>query len=56
MATVVHGLQVEAFHGEQGSRESIHMAPGPLDARGRPLKEAMPPRSTERSDGPQRPC
>lgn len=56
MATAAHVLQVEEFHAEQGSRESIHMASGRLDARGRPLKEAMPPRSTERSDGPERPC
>ncbi len=55
MATAVYVLRVDTFHAEQGSRESIHMVPGPLDARGRPQKEAMPPRSTERSNGRQRP-
>jgi hypothetical protein len=40
---------------ENGSRESIHLSAGRLDATGRPMMKAMPPRSANLSDGPRRP-
>jgi hypothetical protein len=36
---------------ENGSGESIHLSAGVLDATGRPMMKAMPPRSAEPSDG-----
>jgi len=40
---------------ENGSRESIHLSAGVPDATGRPVMQAMPPRSADLSDGPRRP-
>lgn len=48
------GLTETICHGK-GSGESIYMLLGSLQARGKPLSEAMHPRSTERNSGPQRP-
>jgi hypothetical protein len=44
-----------ALRVEKGSKESILIRAGPLDAPGRPHVKAMPLRSTNLSDGPMRP-
>jgi len=40
---------------ETGSRESIHLSAGGPHAKGTSMMKAMPPRSAELSNGPQRP-
>jgi len=49
-------VRVRTLPLENGSRESIHLSAGRLDATGRPVMKAMPPRSANLSDGPRRPC
>ena len=49
-------VRVRTLPLENGSRESIHLSAGLLDATGRPVMKAMPPRSANLSDGPRRPC
>lgn len=48
-------MKLQTLPLENGSGESIHLSAGVLDATGRPMMKAMPPRSAEPSDGPRRP-